>query len=81
MWKVYAMHRRLPHTSDYRTLSTGRPALYLVLDDREQRADTARVSQSHRRSSLRLRRLPGSLSLEPIRPGKQRAQVPSTRAS
>ena len=42
-------------------------ALHLLSHHREQGADPARISQSHRQPHLRLRRLPCGLSLEQVR--------------
>ena len=67
-----ALPRRLPDRCVPRALPARCHALHLLPDDRAPRPDPARAPPADGQPHLRLRRLPGGLPVEPVRPRRRR---------
>ena len=61
---LHALPRRLPDGRLRRSISARRPPLHQLLDDRAQRSDRRRTARRASWLGVRLRHLPGRLSLE-----------------
>ena len=73
--RVHVVHRGVPHARARRAGRARLDALHFVSDDRAAGAHSRRVRRRRRFPRLRLRRLPGSLSLESGRPPLQRSRL------
>ena len=67
-----ALPRHLPDERVSRALPARCAPLHLLSDDRAQGPHPGGIAPRHRQPDLRLRRLPGRLSLEQVRPGGPR---------
>ena len=70
---LYPLPRRLPHRRIRRPLPARCSPMHQLLDDRAQGADSRPGGQSSRGLGLRLRHLPGRLSVEPQGSARSRA--------
>ena len=80
---LHALPRCLPHPRLPCPISTRRHAVHFLSHHREARADPRRSSRRNRPPGIRLRHLPGRLSLEPSGPNHDRAGLrrPANRSS
>ena len=76
---VPGLPRHLPDRCFSRAVQARCAALHFVPDHREQGADPARISKSHRQPHLWLRRLPRGLPMEQVRANRPRDQTRRAR--